>query len=45
MINKTTEMDLQHDFKEKNNKPESITTDFKNSKAIKEAKQVVKSRD
>lgn len=45
MTSKSLEINLQNDFKETNNKPGSRSTNFKHNKAIKEAKQVVRTKD
>lgn len=45
MPSKPTQMDLQHDFKKKNNKPGSTSSEQNNGDAIREGKQIVKTRD
>jgi hypothetical protein len=45
MTSKASQIDLQTDFKQHNNKPGSKPTDVKNSESIKDAKQTVKTRD
>lgn len=44
-MKKGTQMDLQHDFKKQNNKPEGKSLPSFDSKDIREAKQIVKERD
>lgn len=44
-MKKGTQMDLQHDFKRQNNKPEDKSLPSFDSKAIREGKQIVKNTD
>ncbi|WP_281395982.1 hypothetical protein [Clostridium aciditolerans] len=42
-MKQVTQIELQHDFKRENNKPRSRSQSSFESKAIREAKQIVKS--
>jgi hypothetical protein len=44
-VKQVTQIELQHDFKRENNKPGSRSQSSFESKAIREAKQIVKSAD
>ncbi|WP_281421800.1 hypothetical protein [Clostridium thailandense] len=44
-MKKGTQMDLQHDFKKRNNKPGDKASPSLDSKDIKKAKQIMKTTD